>query len=285
MISKSHPRALFTGIVAACFGLASLSACSSDSSDPVADDCKPVAKFDTIVPNKLTVTAVQEAPSIEVDPSTKKVGGMDGTLLGGFAKENCLELDIQVVAGPAAIAAMTENKADVGGGGWSKSPERAEVMGLSETTYWGPLAIVSTTGVEDIPSLKGLKVGVVGGSASEAPAIEAFGASNVKSYQSHDVMLNDIEAGRLDAGLSEGPVAAVTLAKRGGELVSKTVAKDANYEALTYVSEQGYVYQKNNAELGAALDAFVLKAREKGMIADALAKFGITDKIVLTGSN
>jgi polar amino acid transport system substrate-binding protein len=263
---------------------ASATACASNQPAPVAADCKPVAQFDTITDGTLSVAAVQQLPGINVDVNTKKITGLDSVLLTKFAEENCLRLDVQPLAGAAAVAAMTEGKADVAGGGWYKTAERAKVLGQSETLWYDQAGIVSKTGLSSINDLKGKKVGVVGGSLFEKPLGAAVGAENVVSYQSIDAIFKDLESGRIEAALGAGATLTIQIKDRGNdELKISTLNPDPNYAVLTTPGEPNYPYTKSNGALGTALNDFIKRAKAEGLIKDALAEYGITSQTALEG--
>lgn len=263
---------------------ASATGCAASQSAEVAADCKPAAQFDTITDGTLTVAAVQQLPGINVDVNTKKITGLDSVLLSKFAEENCLRLDVQPLAGAAAVAAMTEGKADVAGGGWYKTAERAKVLGQSETLWYDQAGIVSKTGLSSINDLKGKKVGVVGGSLFEKPLGSAIGAENVVSYQSIDAIFKDLESGRTEAALGAGATLTIQIKERGNdELKIFTLNPDPNYAVLTTPGEPNYPYTKTNDALGTAMNDFIKRAKTEGMIKDALAEYGITSQTALEG--
>ncbi|MGJ0184128.1 substrate-binding periplasmic protein [Corynebacterium glyciniphilum] len=273
------------GVLAATAALAaaSLTACSDDS-DGIADDCSPAAEFTTVASGTLTVAAVQQLPGIDINPNTKDMTGLDAVLLKDFATDNCLSLDIQPLPGPSAVASLTENKADIGGGGWYKTPERAAQLRQSETLWYDQAGIVSTTGLDSIEALKGKKVGVVGGSLFEKPLGSLLGADNVSSYQSMDQIFNDLESGRIDAALGAGATLTIQLSDRGSdELGVEVLELDPAHADLTTPGEVNYPSTKNNDALGAALDAFITDAREDGRIRDTLAEYEITSDTALEG--
>lgn len=278
----------FAAAGAFAMSLLALTACSSDSEPAANDDaapaeCTPAAEFDTVVPGKLTVAGIQQLPGLDVDPVTNEVDGLDSVLLVGFAEANCLEVDFQPLPGPAAVAAMTEGKADIGGGGWYRTPERGEVMGQTDPIWYDQLAVFANEEISSIDDLQGKKVGIVGGAVFEAPLTEAIGANNVSLYQSIDAVFEDVIAGRIDAGMGAGATTTIQVAERGLDLTVSTIAPDANYEKLTAPGEPNYPYTKSNTALGEALNAYVQEKREDGTVAEKLAEYGVTGDITING--
>ncbi len=281
------PSTLRTFVVAAAVTLAGgLTACGSStdaaSSSPAAD-CQPVAKFDTIVPGTLTVAAVQQLPGIDIDVTTGETTGLDSVLLPKFAEQNCLQIDFQALAGPAAVAAMTEGKADVGGGGWYRTEQRGEVMGQTQPIWYDQVGIVSPSGFASIEELQDKRVGVVGGSLFEKPLAEAIGTGNVVTYQSIDAIFEDIAAGRIDAGMGAGATLTIQVRDRQLDLKVGLLDPDPAYPQLTAPGEPNYPTTKSNTALGQALDAFVGEARSSGLVKDTLAEYGVTSEFAITG--
>ncbi len=271
-------------LASTAFLASALSACSSSGSDDVASNCKPVYTYPTITKGVLTVAAVQQLPGINVDPNTGKMEGLDATLLTDFAAKSCLKLDVQPLAGPAAVAAMTEGKADLAAGGWYKTPERAKVLGQSTTIWYDQVGLVSKDGIDSVEGLRGKKVGLVGGSIFEAPATQALGKGSIVTYQSIDAIFKDLEAGRIDAAFGAGATLSIQLKNRtAGGLQLKLLAFDKAYPELTTPGEPNYPYTKSNTALGTAIDSFVEQARKDGRVKEGLAKFGITSPEAITG--
>lgn len=286
-MSKTTLKSLkVTGIFATA--LLALTACASNSSaetEPAGNtaDCVPAAEFDTVVDGKLTIAGVQQLPGLDVDPVSGDVSGLDGVLLVGFAEENCLEPDFQPLPGASAVAALTENKADIGGGGWYRTPERGEVMGQTDPIWYDQLAVFASTPVSNVDDLQGLKVGIVGGAVFEAPLIEAIGTENVVLYQSIDSVIEDVVAGRIDAGMGAGATTTIQINDRDLDLVVSIIEPDTSYPVLTAPGEPNYPYTKSNTALGEALNDYVQRAREDGTVEEVLAQYGVTGDIALNG--
>ncbi len=284
MSKKSLKPLALSGAVA--LSMLTLSACASadtGTTDAPAADCVPAAEFDTVTAGKLTVAGIQQLPGLDVDPVSKEVRGLDSVLLVGFAEENCLEVDFQPLPGPAAMAAMTEGKADIGGGGWYRTPARGEVMGQTDPIWYDQLAVFSKGEIASVDELKGKKVGIVGGSVFEAPLTEALGVDGVALYQSIDAVFEDVIAGRIDAGMGAGATTTIQVKDRGLDLVVSILAPDPAYAVLTAPGEPNYPFTKTNTALGDALNAYVQAARADGTVERELASYGVTGDIAING--
>ncbi len=284
MSKKSLKPLALSGAIA--LTMLTLTACASSdtgTTDAPAADCVPAAEFDTVAAGKLTVAGIQQLPGLDVDPVSKEVRGLDSVLLVGFAEENCLEVDFQPLPGPAAMAAMTEGKADIGGGGWYRTPARGEVMGQTDPIWYDQLAVFSKSEIASVDELKGKKVGIVGGSVFEAPLTEALGADGVALYQSIDAVFEDVIAGRIDAGMGAGATTTIQVKDRDLDLVVSILAPDPAYAVLTAPGEPNYPFTKTNTALGEALNAYVQAARADGTVERELATYGVTGDIAING--
>ncbi len=284
MSKKSLKPLALSGAIA--LTMLTLTACASSdtgTTDAPAADCVPAAEFDTVAAGKLTVAGIQQLPGLDVDPVSKEVRGLDSVLLVGFAEENCLEVDFQPLPGPAAMAAMTEGKADIGGGGWYRTPARSEVMGQTDPIWYDQLAVFSKSEIASVDELKGKKVGIVGGSVFEAPLTEALGADGVALYQSIDAVFEDVIAGRIDAGMGAGATTTIQVKDRDLDLVVSILAPDPAYAVLTAPGEPNYPFTKTNTALGEALNAYVQAARADGTVERELATYGVTGDIAING--
>lgn len=266
-----------------------LTACSADGgngggSTAPAEDCVPQWEFDTVVEGKLTVAGIQQLPGLDLNVTTGEMRGLDSVLLVGFAEANCLVLDVQPMPGPAAMAALTEGKADIGGGGWYATPARGEVLGQTDPLWYDQRGVIAPQAYETIDDLKGLKIGIVGGSVFEGPLGQAIGVDNVVLYQSIDAVLQDLIDGRIDAAMAAGATATIQVAERGlDQMTVSIIQPDAQYEELTAPGLVNYPHTKSNTALGEALNEYIAQARADGIIADTLAEFGITGDVALNG--
>lgn len=272
-------RSRVISAAAATLLVATLAACSSDTADStVAEDCEPRWDFDTINPGTLTVVAVNNPPSIYVNPDTGEAEGFDSEVMELFAEEACLEIDWTPLAGAAAVAAMTEGRGDLGTGGWAITEERGEVIGQFETpAYWNTGAILAADEYTSVEQLEGLTVGVEGGSVYQEPAQEALGADNVRVYQSVEAEISDLDAGRIDAVLSQAIQMGYQAEQRGmlDEYQISILPPDENYPTITGGSPSNYPFTKSNTALGDAIQEFIAELTEDGTYEEILMGYGL----------
>lgn len=267
---------------AGCVFALCVSACGGGSDNAVPENCTSAWNFSTVKDGTLKVAAVQQLPSVDVSP-TGDVEGIDSQLLPEFAKQACLNIDWQPLAGPAAVSALSESQVDIGAGGWYKTPARGEVVGQTDTVWYDSPGIVSRSGFDTIESLNGKKVGVVGGSLFEAPMKAAIGSGNVSVFQSIDAVFQELASGRIDAGLGSGAVLVHQKDARDADVEIKLLAVDPQYPELTTTGEPNYPFTKANTELGEALNSFITRARADGLVERALQDNGLSGATYLDG--
>lgn len=166
-----------------------ISGCSSSGGKSNANatnsNCTPKWHFTTISKGVLTVIAVNNPPTIQIDPNTGKAEGVDAEVLPKFAKDNCLTVRWEALDGAAAVAAMSSGRGDVGSGGWGITAKRGKVIGqMSSPTFCDGASVLSKQPIASYDALKaaadkGVTVGVEGGSLYQQPLTSLIGSSHV----------------------------------------------------------------------------------------------------------
>jgi polar amino acid transport system substrate-binding protein len=207
--------------------------------------------------------------------------GFDADFLNQFAADSCLTVDWQVLPAASVIEAVQSGRADVAAGGWYATPERGEVVNLSDPTYVELPMIFSTDGTTDIQALAGKTVGTVTGYTwiDELKAI-----ADVKEYQSSDATLADIAAGRLDYALL-GSIDApyiVTQNPAYSGIQGNLMLPDAAISSSVTPSLPNYPSTKGNDELTAAINEAIAAAKADGSFATILGTYGLSADLLNT---
>ncbi|KUM27017.1 hypothetical protein AU467_18845 [Mesorhizobium loti] len=145
-------------------------------------------------------------PFASIDAAGKMVG-FDIDVVDVICAELKAQCDLQNVPYDGIFAALEASKIDMIAGGINITDERKQKYLMPGPYIRGPLAFmvpVNST-IDGTPaSLKGKTVGTVGGSVFEKYMRERVGSgTEVKTYDSMDAAVLDIEAGRVDAVLGE----------------------------------------------------------------------------------
>ena len=249
----------------------------------LAQSCTPTHKIDQVVTaGKLTV-AIYEYPPFSVT-SGGDIGGVDGEMLKYIAKAACLTLTPVVVDPAATIQYVISGKADIAGGDWYRTAERAKVLGLSAPTYLDQMGIYSKDGASTVAAMMGKQVGTVSGFLWVTDLQKLLG-TNLHLYPNPVALAQDLQAGRIQIGVDSYGTGAYAQ-KRGGYagIVIKVAQPDPRVLASTDASQANLLYTKGNASLGAALDADIADMHKNGDIAKYLGSFGLDPSGAETGA-
>ena len=177
--------------------------CSSngDGANTAAEDCEPVAEPETINDGELTVLVAQHPPFISM--SDNELHGIEGELVEKIAEDLCLELNASPASFTAVIEGLQSGRADLSAGQWTLNEERAELFEVSDPVYDGGGMGVVTQGEDwsTVGDLEDKSLGTPQGYLWVDDIEEVYGSDNISEYQSDDAVLDDVNAGRIDAGL------------------------------------------------------------------------------------
>jgi polar amino acid transport system substrate-binding protein len=255
-------------------GCAGGSAGSTGSSSCTADH-----GFDTVNSGSLTIVGPDYPPLFTYTDNT--MGGVDGEILTGFAKANCLSTTVNVLPAASVIQSVSGGQADVAAGGWYRTDERAKVVGQTEPAYSDPAVLVGIKPTDNIGDYKGKVIGTTQGYLWSDDMVK-WGGDKVKLYQSPDAVFQDLLNERIDVALMAVNEAAYRLKQNPGTKLSyTTIVPFSPVPATLYPSVTNFPYYKANTKLGDALDAYLTKIRGSGELARVLEKYGI-DKSAAT---
>lgn len=233
--------ALFSGALL----VASLAACgsASDSGESAAAGGEGTAKTYEIV----TDTAF--APFEYTDENNELVG-VDVEMLDAIAKDQGFDYDLQPVGFDAALQNVQAGQADGVIAGMSITAERAKVFDFSDPYYDSNVccAAMKDGDVKSLEDLKGQNVAVKNGTQSQKWAeeiAEEYGFTTT-TFDTSDVMYQDVEAGNSVACFEDTPVMSDAI-NRGGKEFAIIAEADAGSD---YATPYGFAVRKgDNAEL------------------------------------
>lgn len=247
-----------------------------------AQTCTPTQKIDKLVtPGKLTV-AIYEYPPFSLT-SGGDVGGVDGELVKAIAKAACLTVMPLVVDPAATIQYVISGKADIAAGDWYRTSERGKVLGLSYPTYLDQMGIYSKAGVSKIADLPGKQVGTVSGFLWVTDLQKMLG-TNLRLYPNPVALAQDLAAGRIEVGVDSYGTGAYAQKKGSYAGIQIKVAEpDPRVRSSAEAAQSNLLYTKDNATLGAAMDAVIQESHKNGAIAGYLSAFGLSPSGAETG--
>jgi polar amino acid transport system substrate-binding protein len=259
------------------FGLVAMTAFSLVSVTKAFAECKPAHQFKTAVPGTLTISTA-EFPPFDVPGSDGSLSGVEGDILKKIADKECLKINAQPVGFSSAIQYVTTGKADVSAGQWYRTGDRAKVVGLTDPLYLDQLGIYSKEGYTKLDDLKGKQVGTVQG-YNWTGDLQAMFKDDLKLYPTPVALAQDLQAGRVDAGL-DSVATGLYAQKKGGYAGMKIRVGTADPRVRASVSpaQVGFVFSNDNAALGAAMNADIADMQKNNEIAQILKSYGLDPK-------
>ncbi|MFJ3673267.1 ABC transporter substrate-binding protein [Streptomyces sp. NPDC090106] len=274
MRSRTSFRALATAVGALLVG--TLTACGGASSSDSASSSN--APFDTISAGELTVGVPTFPPFSSIEDG--RIVGPDGDVVYRIAKKYGLKVVARPYEFSALIPAVRQKRIDIAIGSIFRTKERAKVVDFTDPIYLEPGSVISKTGISTVAGLKGKKVGTVQG-YNWVEDIDNELGGELKQYPSSVELKQDLEAGRLDAGLDSYGTALHLYGDSG--LTVKALEKDDRLAAATTPGQVAFVLAKNDADLKDGLDKVIATLHEDGGIAAALKKAGLDPAKAETG--
>lgn len=233
--------AIFSGALLA----ASLVACggTEEAADTTTTDDASEAKVYTIA----TDTAFAPFEYAEADGTYT---GIDIELLDAIAEDQGFEYELNPVGFDAALQNVQAGQADGVIAGMSITEERAEVFDFSDPYFDSTVcvAVPITSNIKSLEDLMDKNVAVKNGTMSQAWAesiAEEYGFT-MTTFDSSDVMYQDVEAGNSAACFEDTPVMGYAI--RTGAVDLTTIAEAA--ADSEYATPYGFAVNKgDNAEL------------------------------------
>lgn len=271
--------------LAACLVLVACGSDGSDSgaaaSDPGAGgDCTPAHEFDTVKPGVLTVVGFELAPYTTF--AGGEADGIDVDVIKEIASNECLELDISEAASAAVIPAVQSSRADLAIGDWNRTAERESIVNQTDPMYLDTVGFVSTEGIAEPSELKDKQVASVAG-AYWNEELDSFSDSELKLYQSWGQLYDDLQAGRVEVGVTSYAQATHTLEEKDGDLKVEQAASDPGFSASTKPGQANLPHTLGNDAMQTALNENIAELKENGKLAEIVEDWGLDAGIVETG--
>jgi polar amino acid transport system substrate-binding protein len=206
---------VITGVAATATG------CAGETASPISDSRYPALIEKAISAGELVVGTSVNAPIAYVDNATKKLAGIDADILREYIDRKGLTDKVAIRAETmdfsSLIPALQSNRIAFMVDSMFVTDERKKVVSFTDTIFYNPEALIVPTGNPDgmssLSDLCGATAASYEGSAFLAQleaANEDCGSDpiDIKTYPKVEDVINDIAAGRLDAGLIDATVAA-----------------------------------------------------------------------------
>ncbi|NDP62788.1 ABC transporter substrate-binding protein [Polaromonas sp.] len=213
-------------------------------------------------------------PFTFLDTKTNTIDGVMVDIVNAVGKEAGFGVQIEPMQFSALISSLTSKRIDMISAAMFITPTRQEVVDFSLPIYsYGEGVVVlkqDTVAYQNMADLKGKRVGVQVGTAFVDPLQKSGLFSEVKLYETTSDLMRDANAGRIDAGVLDYPIAAFAVAKgQFPNLRMVTTFKP------TMVNSIGMATRKGDTELMGKINAALTKLKANGVIDGILKKWGL----------
>ncbi|MDJ0349650.1 transporter substrate-binding domain-containing protein [Cryobacterium sp. PH29-G1] len=240
--------------------LAGISACSA-SVDSDSDATSAASALSTVADGKFTCAMSGEYRPFNFYDDTNELVGFDVDICNAIADELNLTAEPTTGAFNSLIAGLKSNRYDAVVGSMSSTEERLAQVDFTEPYYatGAELFVGAESKVKDVADLNNSTVGVALGTTFEEFARTLDGVSEVTTYQADIDALRDLEAGRVDAVITQG-------------FMGRYLAKNADLKVVAvgdvlFPDVAAIPVNKDNPELLAAINAALTTMHEDGTYA------------------
>ena len=214
------------------------------------------------------------SPFTFLDTKTNSIDGVMADIVKAVGKEAGFGVQIEAMQFSTLISSLTTKRIDLISAAMFITPVRLEVVDFSQPIYSygeGVVVPVADKGAYTaMADLKGKRVGVQVGTAFVDPLQKSGLFPEVKLYDTTAALMRDANAGRIDAGFLDSPIASFAIS-RGlfPNLRMATTFKP------TMVSSIGIATRKGDTETMGKVNAALTKLKADGTIDGILKKWGL----------
>lgn len=213
-------------------------------------------------------------PFTFLDLKTNTIQGMMIDVVTEAGKRAGFNAQIQPMAFSSLVSSLTSNKVDLLSAALFITPAHEQVMAFSDPIYsYGEALIVAKNDGKAYTSLAGLKDMVVGaqiGTIYLDALTKANVAKEIKSYDATADLMRDLNSGRIQAAIADGPVVSYYL-KQGLYPETKIVQ---TYHP-TMVGSLGIGMRKDETAVQQRINAALKTMNADGTMQKILVKWGL----------
>lgn len=214
------------------------------------------------------------SPFTFLDTKTNTIDGVMVDIVNAVGKEVGFGVQIEPMQFSALIASLTSKRIDLISAAMFITPTRQEVVDFSLPIYsYGEGVVVlkqDAVAYQSFADMKGKRVGVQVGTAFVDPLQKSGLFSEVKLYETTSDLMRDANAGRIDAGVLDYPIAAFAVSK--GQFPNLRMVTSFK---PTMINSIGMATRKGDTELMGKVNAAVTKLKASGAIDAILKKWGL----------
>jgi len=214
------------------------------------------------------------SPFTFLDAKTNTIQGVMVDIIDAIGKDDGFTAKIEPMQFSTLISSLTTKRIDIISAAMFATDERKKVISFSDTVYsYGEGLVVPKT--DDKPyvsfaDMKGMTVGVQVGTAFVKPLQDSGMFKEIKLYDSTADLMADINAGRIQAGFLDFPIAAYAI----GQGKFPKLKMDRSYKPVV-VNGVAIATRKDDTALLAELNTSLAKLKANGTIPAILKKWGL----------
>jgi polar amino acid transport system substrate-binding protein len=216
------------------------------------------------------------SPFTFLDTKTNTIQGVMVDIVRAVGKEAGFEVQIEPMTFSALIGSLTSKRIDLISAAMFITPARQEVVNFSAPVYrYGEGVMLPKTDTKHYTSfedMKGMTVGVQIGTAFVEPIQKSGMFKEVKLYDNPPDMMRDANAGRIQAGFMDYPIAAYILTQGN----YPNLRMDPSYKP-TVVGSLGIAMRKEDSALQERVNKALASLQSKGEIDAILKKWGLSN--------
>ncbi|OZI66392.1 ABC transporter substrate-binding protein [Bordetella genomosp. 11] len=217
------------------------------------------------------------SPFTFLDTKTNSIEGVMVDIMKAVGKETGLKVEIEPMAFSALIGSLQSKRIDVISAAMFITPERQKVVAFSDPVYtYGEGLMVPKSDTKEYTSfadMKGMTVGVQVGTAFVKPIQDSGVFKEVKLYDNPPDMMRDVNAGRIQGGFMDYPIAAYTINQNTSGAFGNLRMVKSYKPAVT--GSVGIATRKDDTALMNKIDTALKKLKSDGTIDAILKKWGL----------
>lgn len=214
------------------------------------------------------------SPFTFLDTKTNTVQGVMVDIVNAVSEKAGFEVQIEPMPFASLIGSLTSNRVDLISAAMFITPAREKVVDFSNPIYsYGEGVVVpvsDTTAYTSFAEMKGKRVGAQVGTAFVEPLQKSGLFTEVKLYETTADLMRDANAGRIDVGVLDYPIAAYAINQKH----FPSLRLVTTYKA-TMPNNIGIAGRKGDAELMGKINTALAALKADGSIDAILKKWGL----------
>lgn len=214
------------------------------------------------------------SPFTFLDTKTNTVEGVMVDIIKLVSEKAGFEVQIEAMPFASLIGSLTSNRVDLISAAMFITPVREKVVDFSAPVYsYGEGVVVpasDTTAYTSFTEMKGKRVGAQVGTAFVEPLQKSGLFSEVKLYETTADLMRDANAGRIDVGVLDYPIAAYAINQKH----FPSLRLVTTYKA-TMPNNIGIAGRKGDTELMGKINTALAALKADGSIDAILKKWGL----------